>query len=464
MRNFKSGGSLALFVGMTAALTGGSAQAQKARPVWEEARAAQLKAARQAGLLPASNSAPAPAIPAEQNAATYIPKIQAMDKAAPLSPQDSSALEALNKAAPSPEEIARGRKVLETHRERLQLIHQMAQAPAYREAAATVRVAGISVPDSFPRYALFRNHARWLRAESMLLLYDKKPLEAVQVDRLVFHLAHHVVADSSLLSFLVSTAIHSIALNDLRTILYREGNNPIVAEAVLHLIDEQGGVPALNAAVRGEALVGLEMLDTQRKLIPQIVQGDPNDAKNPPFRKTAEYRAWTKKYHYPTEPKQAAMRNIDMNDAHILEWMRRLLPLVDLPYPQALAGITSITQEAKKNADHPDYILAAMAISTWEELPAAKARHQADAETVRAAAALLALKAQKGHFPETLAECLNPAPIDPFNRQALHYRREGEGFVIYSVGKTGKFDGGQPEKRPTPNESLFRYPRPAYIK
>jgi hypothetical protein len=47
-------------------------------------------------------------------------------------------------------------------------------------------------------------------------------------------------------------------------------------------------------------------------------------------------------------------------------------------------------------------------------------------------------RADKGAYPEALPAGL----MDPFSGQALVYRREGAGYVLYSVGPDGKDDGG----------------------
>ena len=73
-------------------------------------------------------------------------------------------------------------------------------------------------------------------------------------------------------------------------------------------------------------------------------------------------------------------------------------------------------------------------------------------EQVEIAAQLGAWKRQNGSYPESLDALVSgmsePLPLDPFSGEAYSYRREGEGFVLYSVGPDGKDDGGaNAEKR-----------------
>jgi len=84
-------------------------------------------------------------------------------------------------------------------------------------------------------------------------------------------------------------------------------------------------------------------------------------------------------------------------------------------------------------------------------MDAVPARHA----VLDAGAAMLAARVKTGAFPKTL-----PAGFtDPYTNKPLGYRREGtNGFLVYSVGPTGKFSGGILGEWPTRNQIVFRYP------
>jgi hypothetical protein len=56
-------------------------------------------------------------------------------------------------------------------------------------------------------------------------------------------------------------------------------------------------------------------------------------------------------------------------------------------------------------------------------------------------------KSRTGRYPEGLSELvpdiLSEVPIDPFTGKPLVYRRDGEGFIVYSLGSNQKDDGGR---------------------
>lgn len=67
----------------------------------------------------------------------------------------------------------------------------------------------------------------------------------------------------------------------------------------------------------------------------------------------------------------------------------------------------------------------------------------ASVRITRAGLALLQHRKIHGTFPPTLDVLGLPGPIDPFVQEILHYRSEGEGFVVYSVGEDRIDNKGQ---------------------
>jgi len=87
----------------------------------------------------------------------------------------------------------------------------------------------------------------------------------------------------------------------------------------------------------------------------------------------------------------------------------------------------------------------------------------------RAGLALLQYKEAHGAFPKTLDALGLEGLTDPFAEEPLHYRPEGQGFVVYSVGQDRKDNDGtaQPEKRSSDPrakalayDEVWRFPNP----
>lgn len=67
--------------------------------------------------------------------------------------------------------------------------------------------------------------------------------------------------------------------------------------------------------------------------------------------------------------------------------------------------------------------------------------------TARTGLACRVYKSRTGEYPEDLKTLvpglLTAVPVDPFTGKPLVYRREGKGFIVYSVGSNLKDDGGR---------------------
>ena len=68
-------------------------------------------------------------------------------------------------------------------------------------------------------------------------------------------------------------------------------------------------------------------------------------------------------------------------------------------------------------------------------------------DLTRLAFALAAYRADRGTYPAKLADLVPKyvakVPQDIFSAAELHYRPEGGGYLLYSVGVNGKDDGGK---------------------
>src|SRR5207247_5529550 len=92
--------------------------------------------------------------------------------------------------------------------------------------------------------------------------------------------------------------------------------------------------------------------------------------------------------------------------------------------------------------------------------PAGEKEYKAEAQAraVILAADVLAFRAETGQFPDRLEDTRTAPVTDPYSGKAVRYRKEPNGFVVYSVGPEGKFDGGKPGSKRDPKESYVRYP------
>jgi hypothetical protein len=83
-----------------------------------------------------------------------------------------------------------------------------------------------------------------------------------------------------------------------------------------------------------------------------------------------------------------------------------------------------------------------------------KAQYEAILQVTRGGLALKRYKMANDAYPETLADLtpsfLDTLPKDPCSGNNILYRKEGKGFLLYSVGSDQQDDQGAPYNRKFP--------------
>jgi hypothetical protein len=411
--------------------------------------ARERAAAKQMGLPLTPGEMQAPLPPADQNAAPLYTQLTRLLTTKPLSKADDASLAAVARLKrSSPAQQAAVRRLFAARPEILPLIHKSAQRPQ----CVFVRDWSKGLDLLFPEFPKMRIALRCLNAESLFLLQDGKPLDAVRNQALGFRIARHAAADPTLIGYLVAVALDSITLAGMQRFLYQAGDSPSVADAVRQAIEQNWQPHSLTHALRGEVELGVIICDRLRTDGPNAYSGDERI-------KTVAQNALASKIEDP------AYWNawVDASEAYFLSQVRRVIAAAEHLFPKADAAFKTMRADIAKDSDQT-HALSNILFPVYDQAASKGASAQAQADVTRSAAAVLAWKDRHGAFPKTLNDAISPVPIDPFDGRLLRYRQVGGGFVIYSVGATGKFDGGAPNVKPPAAETVFHYPMPAYLK
>ncbi len=303
----------------------------------------------------------------------------------------------------------------------------------------------------FPEYATVREAERLIATETYLLAAQGKYSEAVKNQTRGFHIAEHAGSDPTLISYLVGAACDAIALRGMQDILTLAGPNAALDAQVQKAIADNRPHLSLRYALTGEvaafqgvAFDQLRVYVEQNGVSALVKTFIPKDD---PRLKTLGATTLA--------DKQFVLAGLDASEAEIFRNELPLLAAADLPPAQRRLVFA---QYAKAQASRPRTPLTALADTltpTYDTIDQNDTRRQAQAAVTLAAAAVLGAGTPDGTFPAAL-----PQPLtDPFTGQPLGYRREGMGgFVVYSAGPDGNFDGGRPSEKAPPNQVLFRYP------
>ncbi len=139
----------------------------------------------------------------------------------------------------------------------------------------------------------------------------------------------------------------------------------------------------------------------------------------------------------------------DYDQVQYLRLMSEVIAVADSPYRNSREAFSDIKRRLSEDVS-VCFLTRTLLPVTWA--PVIK-RDKAIAQVglAQAALALKAYKNEKGEYPESLAqlpEVIDWAdlPKDPFSGEDFIYRREGEGFLVYSIGADLYDDGGKAEE------------------
>lgn len=294
--------------------------------------------------------------------------------------------------------------------------------------------------------------ARMLRVRAYIEAKQGRYKEAIDDSAALFRVARHAASDPTLESLQITASnVDFLAFTALRDILALAGANAEVAGAVQKTLKEQWRVYDLRHHLSGDMVRMALNLAALRRQPPQTLF-------NRQFLNFSDpHRAAPSRY---TPAERHFVENlIDASEASMLRRIRYLLHISEKPDPQRLEFFIAAENRVLQSPDaplNPLDIFQGEPRNTFLTLPFSLARLEAKRAVLATGAALLAYKAQNGSFPDQSANTISFVN-DPFTSQPLNYRREGDGFVVFSVGSERRFDGGQPGMKTNLAQSYFRY-------
>lgn len=413
-----------------------------------EARAypAQLALARQQGLPVAMSDLARPAKTQGANAAPIYRQLGHMLRAYPLSNREL-ALEGLSTAPmPTPKALGFAKRAL-AHRARyLRIIHQAAAC----RSCVFHHDWNVADPTSitFPEIATIRESALLLSGQSVLMAENGQALPAVANEAVEFRLADQIAGEKILTAYQAACDIDTVAFIGMQKILFISNGDPKVAQAVQAAIAQNWHPRPLAPTLANEAAF-------QQGFVRFVEKAGPQSLANDPAQESSEIdlsgeRAGSKEWD----------DLMEANAAVLLAEQMQAVSAADQPYSLAERAMREVVADSMKPLG--SHLLPSLLVPNLASFVTLRAQDQAGAEVTEAGAAMLAWKASHGSFAPSLAGVLPSVPRDPFSGKPIGYRAKGGGFVVYSVGPTGRFRGGSPVSEPDQAESVFRWPLPAY--
>jgi len=440
-----------------ALLLAGCSHHKRQPPVTNAAYQQALANAKKSGMVVAAKDLAQPMPPTSQNAAPIYVKLTALLDARPMTTADTAA-ELRSKPLDhvhTPQELAAATSLLKRRADVLALAHQAASRPKCVFTRNWAAPDPANIP--FPELDKIRECARFLATESILMASAGHGVEAVRNEALSFRLAQHAGSDQTLIAYLVQVAIDAITLSALQKIMLLSHGDLAVAKCVQQAIDQNWQQPKLSAALQHDVAMGLTEIEFMRQSRNNARVTSVFGISVPEEATEDDKRLWDE--------------TMNANGMYLLTETQKMILAADLPYPEAFPREKRIAQEIdrdlppKRKIPLPwtirqdlNHMIAHLYLNDASKTVSRQATVTALIRVTRTAAALFEYKAVHGAYPETLSALPTPLPIDPFNLQLLQYKRDGAGFLIYSVGPTLHYDGDTSDKKVVAREAVFRYP------
>jgi len=296
----------------------------------------------------------------------------------------------------------------------------------------------------FPHLAAVRNATRFLVAKALVDAQRGRAGEALDDLAVPIRMSNHISAEPTLIAQLVRIACVAIVSKALPDVLAAAPPTTAESRRLYDLLSEVDMIGPWVPAWKGERASGLGVFDTLRQArsadIAKMI-GTRSPLVNPTQERmrVVALSALAGVMRVPWGP------FLKLDEVYYVRHMRDVIALGKEPYRNSLADYQKLSEEMDERA--PRY-----AVITRRLAPAfTRAQGGRDGAIARvgmmqAALALRAYQIEHEAYPDSLAElrAVNgwPIPDDPFSGKPFIYRREGEGYLIYSVGPDFADDGG----------------------
>lgn len=390
---------------------------------WDAARGydAELERAEALGLtVHYRDLDPEPAVPASENAGPYYRA--AMEKAKTLG--DTRKDDALIRTAAQgePEDWVAVRKAVDTW---------SAVMPDVETAASKPRChftrdwsLGAMLP--FPEFGDLRRFADVLCVRALLEARGGDAEAAFQSLTSAARVSRHAGEEPVLIGMLVSTGIEARVISTINRTLDILGAGRVEeARACLAFIREN---PSMARSLRGEIAFQFNFF----REVDQIESMSPMDTNETPwFSRTWLARPPLVNASLVERAYQARTLK-RWNDAFEANGK-------DPSDPRRLSQALDVIGLEVEMSRHPSDVLAKIVFPVFSHAGNAMLKLEAQKRMLSASFDLREQHAREGAYPETAKNL----PLDPFDGKPLRYKREGKGFVLYSVGYDLKDNGGR---------------------
>lgn len=288
-----------------------------------------------------------------------------------------------------------------------------------------------------PHLSPLRSLASLVAADAMLKARDGDVSGAFRSVQLGFRMSESMKEEPFLIGQLVRIAMVCQASRSLRAVLRYGDVDETDARSLFDSLSQMNLTPGYVQALKAERVIGIWAFDTMRtrpELLMSAFSSEPQSKSEAVAVRLLGSYAWR-----------------PMLYADQLLYLDRLQKCIDdaaRPYRETHA------RAAKLDAlDMPTFaIISRMITPAFSRAGMRRDDAQAEIHGSMVVMALEAWKDRYGTYPESLGDLTDlgwgEMPKDPFSGKDFIYRREGDGFLLYSVGGNLRDDGARPKPGP----------------
>jgi len=252
-------------------------------------------------------------------------------------------------------------------------------------------------------------------------------------------LARSLKAEPVLISQLVRSAGVSLAVDALNQVVNHTTLSPEsltgLSKAFQSMEDYDARGEGFSRAMAGELAMHLALLNNPAKLVRDLSTASATDVPEGQRHRMIEYL------------KQA--RSLKEEQDYLETTSQQLLSARKETFPQRLKVVSDLIRQRVTEATDRGFLLNVWLSDGLDKHVNREVRCLANVRLALAAVALEQFRAaHNNRYPIGLSELtpdyLVATLMDPFDGQPLRYRKQGDGYVLYSIGPDLKNDGGKP--------------------
>jgi hypothetical protein len=289
----------------------------------------------------------------------------------------------------------------------------------------------------FPHYAKMRQAARLLVIRSKLSLMEGRVDAAAEDCATIFRIAEHAGREPVLISCLVGHAIQKTGLQQLEEVLSAGNPDQVVCRQLLQQLSAIDNRARLSRAMLAER-AWARTLFTIALRRPADLAGmiEPKS----PRRIVLLLRVYS----------TLGRPLMNLDELAYLRAMDQVIAAAALSYPESERRVQA-AGDAIKNLPRYRSLLSYMVMPVFTRSVQSSEVAAAATGAGGIALHLVLYQYQHGRYPaslEVLTQAGEKLPLDPFTQKPYHYRTEGSGFVVWSVGPDlADNRGAEPEGR-----------------